>query len=172
MQGHELSPNRRKRSRLFSQTGHRAYLLRASLRSQSNCCYSGRIAHKSSDSLLHSVSFFLTPFLATRQRAWPVFFREAERGHALTLGIELAGGASRILRLKPPLSPLSGQNMLITSSKLPPVTFDRARTKHQRIAERLFVLTGSRHLVQGSDYPWRQTGSVGLQTVGFGRTSG
>src|SRR5690349_21953254 len=51
-----------------------------------------------------------------------------------------------------------------------PITLDRSRTKHQRRG--LFVLTGSKHLVEEPNYPRRQTRSVGLQTVGLGRTSG
>jgi hypothetical protein len=66
---------------------------------------------------------------------WPVFCREAElsRSH-----IAVVGGASRILRLKPPLSPFCGGNSNY-SRKLSPLTFDNSnkcarRTSLGRVA--------------------------------------
>src|SRR6516225_6000696 len=70
-----------------------------------------------------------------RHEAWPVFFREAELSRS---DIGIVGGASRILRLKPPFESFGGGGIVTTCRKLSPVTFDSSNNATGELASRGF----------------------------------
>jgi len=68
-----------------------------------------------------------------RHEAWLVFFREARLSRS---DIGVIGGASRILRLKPPFESFGGGGMVTTCQKLSPVTFDSSNNTTGELASR------------------------------------
>jgi len=66
-----------------------------------------------------------------RHEAGPVFFREARLSRS---DIGVVGGASRILRLKPPFESFGGGGMVTTCRKLSPVTFDSSNNTTGELA--------------------------------------
>jgi hypothetical protein len=77
----------------------------------------------------------------------------------------VVGGASRILRLKPPLSPCCSERVVTMSRKPSTVTFDKAWRKcsESLLEIALFVLTGSKYLVEEPEYLW-DSGAVACQS--------
>jgi len=77
----------------------------------------------------------------------------------------VVGGASRILRLKPPLSPCCSEGIEAISREPSPVTFYRTPRKWTLRCggNALFVLTGSKYPVEESEYLW-DSGAVECQS--------